>query len=1554
MLSNQQIVFIDSQVTDLQILKNGVASGIEVIILDSHQDGIEQITEVLSQKPYSKVHIVSHGSPGCLYLGNTQLSLDTLNTYKSQLKTWFNPPACSTPLNKGGRGDLLLYGCNVAAGDAGEEFITKLHNITGAEIAASTTRIGNAAKGGNWELDYQIKSDQIPLAFTEQTINSYAGVFASVSQENTTSGTFGSSPTSLTRTFNVTEAGTLTSLTLGFNATHLYRGDIRATLTAPDATSVIVIASSGSDDDINYDVLLQTGGGALDDNNLDNTASPFYDRTVAPSNALSAFTGKSIQGTWTLTILDTFPGEDDGTFNRAQLNLEYTPAIPTIAGTVFSDYDNDGTQELANTASEVGYEGITVTATFSDGSTATDTTDANGDYSITNTNSLAARVEFTLPDGYVGSSLASADANTVGSVFFNDGTSQTANFGIFNPNQYITNTSPTLVIPCYVYSGATGAGSAAAIVTVLHSDSGDLSRSPNTETAIVTVNDVGAVNGLAYNKETEDLFAGAFQKRHSDVKNQNNGVIYRVDTNNSNAVNELIDLEDFFGANVAGAYSHDSANYDIDAVAFDAVGKVALGDVEISEDRQHIWTINLADRSLYKIEVGDGTKHTAGDGKERTQYEILGDDNTSPTNGGIPLNDLGADPNTNIRPFALAQKDGLIYVGMINSAESTQNQSDLHAYVYTFDPATETFSSNPVVDFALNYPRERKGVNVDDNEPPGLGAQAEWDPWVSDFNDFTFSVFGSSFNDFNDIPDQTQPWLTDIEFDRNGNLILGLRDRTADQVGNLLPDPDGTVPNNDDPNNSPGTGLDGYRVFSGGDILRATPSSTTSGTWDIENIATETDEFYDSEVFNGHQETAQGGLLQLPGYDHIVTTAMDPVQFNTGGLIKLSDTDGTQTTTGIELYDTSLAGNFAKANGLGDVEFFAELAPIEIGDRIWNDTDGDGIQDAGEAGISVVAISLYDSTGATVYGTTTTDSNGNYYFNDSNVNQNGATGLDPNTQYQIQISSSNFNAGQPLENLNLTVANQESNDLIDSDATNVSSIPTISVTTGDYGENDFSLDAGFTSQEFDYGDAPDTTGGNGAGDYTTTEANGGASHVITSGLSIGSTVDADDGTLNNAAATADDNNGTDDEDGITTFDTLATNTSTYSVEVDVTNTTGGDVTLIGWIDFDGNGVFDTDEEAIATVANNDTTATLTWNTIPGDITAGTTYSRFRISSDALTEANSTGAATDGEVEDYQLTIAEADYGDAPDTSGGNGAGDYTTTAANGGASHAIASGLSIGSIVDGDDGTLQNSTATADDNDGTDDEDGITSFDTLATNASTYSVEVDVTNTSGGDVTLIGWIDFDGNGVFDTDEEAIATVANNDTSATLTWSTIPGDITAGTTYSRFRISSDALTESDSTGAATDGEVEDYKIEIKNGITGNDYSETLTNSTPDVNDIFTGGAGQDTLTGNGGNDCFKFSVTSDGIDIITDFDAATSTTYNDRLDLSNVFNNELSALTITDNPFTDGYVKAITSGSNVMIQIDPTPLDNSDDFYAKNIALLEGVAVGNIDASDFIF
>ncbi|MEO0458436.1 MAG: DUF4347 domain-containing protein [Cyanobacteria bacterium P01_A01_bin.114] len=74
--------------------------------------------------------MIAYGVPGCLFLGNSELSLDTLQQYHAQIQTWFGQTRVAEP-------SLLLYGCNVAFGDAGEELITKLHHLTRANVAAA-------------------------------------------------------------------------------------------------------------------------------------------------------------------------------------------------------------------------------------------------------------------------------------------------------------------------------------------------------------------------------------------------------------------------------------------------------------------------------------------------------------------------------------------------------------------------------------------------------------------------------------------------------------------------------------------------------------------------------------------------------------------------------------------------------------------------------------------------------------------------------------------------------------------------------------------------------------------------------------------------------------------------------------------------------------------------------------------------------------------------------------------------------------------------------------------------------------------------------------------------------------------------------------------------------------------------------------------------------------------------------------------------------------------------------------------------------------------------
>ena len=61
-------------------------------------------------------------------------------------------------------GDILLYGCNVAQGGVGMQFISLLAQITGADVTASDDLTGNDNLNGDWELEQATGGlDAIPL-----------------------------------------------------------------------------------------------------------------------------------------------------------------------------------------------------------------------------------------------------------------------------------------------------------------------------------------------------------------------------------------------------------------------------------------------------------------------------------------------------------------------------------------------------------------------------------------------------------------------------------------------------------------------------------------------------------------------------------------------------------------------------------------------------------------------------------------------------------------------------------------------------------------------------------------------------------------------------------------------------------------------------------------------------------------------------------------------------------------------------------------------------------------------------------------------------------------------------------------------------------------------------------------------------------------------------------------------------------------------------------------------------------------------------------------------
>ncbi|MEE9412431.1 MAG: GEVED domain-containing protein, partial [Methylococcales bacterium] len=350
----------------------------------------------------------------------------------------------------------------------------------------------------------------------------------------------------------------------------------------------------------------------------------------------------------------------------------------------------------------------------------------------------------------------------------------------------------------------------------------------------------------------------------------------------------------------------------------------------------------------------------------------------------------------------------------------------------------------------------------------------------------------------------------------------------------------------------------------------------------------------------------------------------------------------------------------------------------------------------------------------------------------------------------------------------------------------------------------------------DFGDAP-------SADYPTVLADNGPRHILDTALYMGACIDDEANGQQSANADGDNagienafTNGVcatanNDEDSLTP-PTFTDGQTTPSVIVGVVNTTGADAFLACWVDYSGTGFELAERSTLTIVANNVTSVTVTLPDVPttaSTTTDGSSFMRCRLASTATEIENPTGAATNGEIEDYPVTMeivatALLDFGDAPDSFG-------TSSAVNG-ANHILDGVTYLGTCVDaeadgqpsdadnGDD--LAVSTSVIGSCLDTTDEDGVQLPVSFVAGQST-----NITVTANAACLLNAWVDWNldgdwldlGEQVF-TDQALSAGVNNLALN-------VPGIINVGNAHSRFRCSTQGgLTP---TGLAPDGEVEDY-------------------------------------------------------------------------------------------------------------------------------------------------
>ncbi len=702
-----------------------------------------------------------------------------------------------------------------------------------------------------------------------------------------------------------------------------------------------------------------------------------------------------------------------------------------VSGTVFRDIPLNGTS--LNTygvkdGNELGVGGVTVTV-YPGGTTTT--TAADGTYSIAATG--AVRVEFSNWPSYLNPSPEASGNKT--SVQFVTAPMTNVDFGLHNPSDYTDSADPLVVAPVYA-NGKGNTGTTSDIETLIYwnySENTDDDLSKNYSTASQT----GSLWGIAYSKSEDKIFASAVLRRHMGLGPQGLGGIYLVSGAKAGTptFSNWLDVTTL-GINLGVVDRTSDACHqlsdDVNVASYDPdgylkVGRIGIGDIDLSQDEKTLYVMDLYNKQLLAIDVAT---------KALLQTIVI-------PNPGCSDGDY--------RPWAINTKNGL-YIGVVCSAETSQDRNDLVAHVMKYNGATFT----SILSFDLDYTRTHTiwGNNL-----------APWQPWTTDL-----TWHGES---------HPEPILSDIEFDEKGAMILAFVDRYGLITGN----------NNYPPDCNSTNLIEGH---AGGEILRACKNGVS---WNLENngscggvttLGAGTGEgpgggeFYlgdnagpsDNGLGIDHQETGSGSLLQLIGSGQIMTTVFDPKTYDSGGVKALSNTTG-QSESQKQVYPSEesngnandIPPHMGKAVGIGDIEFISAPAPIEIGNLVWDDTDGDGVQDPGELGISGVTIELKQ--GGSTIATATTDANGNYIFsNDPNGTTTAShiynlTQLEPNMDYTLTVPTSN--GGNSLTTKN---SGEGSNpDLNDSDAdTGTGEIQVLASDIPVTGANNHSYDIGYASQ----------------------------------------------------------------------------------------------------------------------------------------------------------------------------------------------------------------------------------------------------------------------------------------------------------------------------------------------------------------------------------------------------------------------------------------------------------------------------------------------------------
>ncbi|MBL7826087.1 MAG: hypothetical protein JNJ57_05610, partial [Saprospiraceae bacterium] len=431
-------------------------------------------------------------------------------------------------------------------------------------------------------------------------------------------------------------------------------------------------------------------------------------RTIAPSGLIVspqvvAFeidangASGNISASFNLSCLDS----DTYTAPNACIPTTCPGGAGVIGGKAFIDYNQDGVQQSGETNVQAGVEVRIYGCDASGASTflSATTTDIDGNYYFSGlTDGQTYRVEFALPAGLIAKDyrLGNNGADSRTTVQFVNSPTCSTDIGVFIPSDFC-DSNPQVFIPCYTRGNPLAGGNVAgdpALVGFPYDANGPVNM--GLITMYADQSQVGSTWGVAYDKKRKRVYSASFLRRHTGLGPLGLGGIYLTDmtlppaTSTSNFVNlSAIGVNlGTVSSNVARGLLPDRNQPNSDPEGFQKVGKVGVGDIDITDNGDTLYFINLNTREMQSLRLDN-------DGNPATPYTHVASDVST-----YPLPAIGCSGGT-LRPWGMKVFKGQVYVGAICDAQTSQNRSDMRAYVLRFTPGPNTWTT--IFDFPLTY-----------------------------------------------------------------------------------------------------------------------------------------------------------------------------------------------------------------------------------------------------------------------------------------------------------------------------------------------------------------------------------------------------------------------------------------------------------------------------------------------------------------------------------------------------------------------------------------------------------------------------------------------------------------------------------------------------------------------------------------------------------------------------------------------------------------------------------------------------------------------------------